>query len=74
MWTTTPWTLTSNVAAAVGPDLDYVRARQGDHSYYLSRGTLHMLQGPYEVEAELKGREWRAGPTTDRSMTWSPSG
>ena len=57
VWTTTPWTLTSNVAAAVGPDLDYVRARQGDHSYYLSRGTLHMLQGPYEIEAELKGRD-----------------
>ena len=25
MWTTTPWTLISNVAAAVGPDIDYVR-------------------------------------------------
>jgi isoleucyl-tRNA synthetase len=25
VWTTTPWTLISNVAAAVGPDLDYVR-------------------------------------------------
>src|SRR4029453_12898363 len=27
VWTTTPWTLISNVAAAVGPDLRYVRAR-----------------------------------------------
>jgi isoleucyl-tRNA synthetase len=25
VWTTTPWTLTSNVAAAVGPDLEYVQ-------------------------------------------------
>ncbi len=25
MWTTTPWTLISNVAAAVGPDIEYVR-------------------------------------------------
>ena len=25
VWTTTPWTLVSNVAAAVGPDIDYVR-------------------------------------------------
>ena len=25
VWTTTPWTLISNVAAAVGPDIDYVR-------------------------------------------------
>ncbi|MGD8807217.1 MAG: class I tRNA ligase family protein, partial [Chloroflexota bacterium] len=28
VWTTTPWTLTSNVAAAVGPQLTYVRVRQ----------------------------------------------
>ena len=44
VWTTTPWTLTSNVAAAVGPDLTYVKVRQGDEIFYLSKGTLHMLQ------------------------------
>src|SRR4051794_19027864 len=27
VWTTTPWTLVSNVAAAVGPDVEYVRVR-----------------------------------------------
>ncbi len=62
VWTTTPWTLTSNVAAAVGPDLEYVQVRQGDRSYYLSRGTLRMLRGPYEVLRTLRGREldgWR---------------
>jgi len=57
VWTTTPWTLTSNVAAAVGPDLIYARVRQGDQIYYLSRGTLHMLRGPYEILGELKGAE-----------------
>ncbi|HET7011392.1 MAG TPA: class I tRNA ligase family protein, partial [Anaerolineales bacterium] len=56
VWTTTPWTLTSNVAAAVGPDLDYIQVRQGDESFYLSRGTLQMLKGPYEVVRELKGK------------------
>jgi isoleucyl-tRNA synthetase len=30
VWTTTPWTLVSNVAAAVGPDVDYVRVRSPD--------------------------------------------
>ena len=30
VWTTTPWTLTSNVAAAVGADLRYVQVRQGE--------------------------------------------
>jgi len=55
VWTTTPWTLSSNVAAAVGPDLAYVKVRQGDEFLYLSRGTLHMLKGDYEVEEELLG-------------------
>ena len=27
VWTTTPWTLVSNVGAAVGPDVEYVRVR-----------------------------------------------
>jgi len=69
VWTTTPWTLTSNVAAAVGPDLEYVQARQGDQSYYLSRGTLGMLRGPYDIVRTLPGRAmdgWRyEGPFDD---------
>lgn len=55
VWTTTPWTLPSNVAAAVGPELTYVKVRQGDDFLYLSKGTLHMLRGPYEVVAEMPG-------------------
>jgi isoleucyl-tRNA synthetase len=55
VWTTTPWTLTSNVAAAVGPDLIYVKVKAGDEILYLSRGTLHMLRGPYEVLEEMPG-------------------
>jgi isoleucyl-tRNA synthetase len=40
VWTTTPWTLTSNVAAAVGPELDYVKVQQDGWVYYLAKGTL----------------------------------
>jgi isoleucyl-tRNA synthetase len=39
VWTTTPWTLISNAAAAVGPDIEYVRVR--------SRGDL---RGPDAVD------------------------
>jgi isoleucyl-tRNA synthetase len=67
VWTTTPWTLTSNVAAAVGAELRYVRVRQGDEEFWLGRGTLKQaLQGPFQVLEEKLGRElegWRyAGP------------
>jgi isoleucyl-tRNA synthetase len=67
VWTTTPWTLTSNVAAAVGKELRYVRVRQGDEVYWLGRGTVKQaLDGPFQVLEERPGRElegWRyAGP------------
>ncbi|MGQ9501092.1 MAG: class I tRNA ligase family protein [Anaerolineae bacterium] len=55
VWTTTPWTLTSNVAAAVGPELTYVKVRHNGEILYLSKGTLHMLKGPYEILAEMPG-------------------
>jgi isoleucyl-tRNA synthetase len=57
VWTTTPWTLTSNVAAAVGPDLTYVKVRQGDHTLILSKGALSILEGQHEVLEEMAGTE-----------------
>ena len=80
VWTTTPWTLTSNVAAAVGPDLDYVKVRMmlTDEVLYLSKGTLHMLRGKYEVLQELKGRDmlgWTYdGPFDDLTAEQQPGG
>ena len=57
VWTTTPWTLTSNVAAAVGPDLVYVRVRQGEETFYLSKGALSILKGDYVVLEEMDGTQ-----------------
>jgi isoleucyl-tRNA synthetase len=67
VWTTTPWTLTSNVAAAVGEELRYVKVRQGEETYWLGRGTLkHALAGDFQIVEEKVGRDlvgWRyAGP------------
>jgi len=67
VWTTTPWTLTSNVAAAVGAELRYVRVRSGGDIVWLAKGTLKSaLEGPFEVLEERPGRDlvgWRyAGP------------
>ncbi len=61
IWTTTPWTLSSNVAAAVGPELTYLKVKQGDEVLYLSKGTSKMLRGEqgkdWEVLGTLKGKE-----------------
>ncbi len=80
VWTTTPWTLTSNVAAAVGPDLVYAKVQMADTGeiFYLSRGTLKMLRGKYELLAELKGRDmlgWTYdGPFDDLPAEQAPGG
>ena len=41
VWTTTPWTLTSNVAAAVNVNLDYVKLKASDGAvYYFAKENL----------------------------------
>jgi Isoleucyl-tRNA synthetase len=47
VWTTTPWTLVSNVAAAVGPDVDYVRVRdpQGGRDLVLAAARVADVLG-----------------------------
>ncbi len=67
VWTTTPWTLAANVAAAVGEDLRYVKVRQADATFWLGKGTLKQaLRGPFEVLDEVAGKDlegWRyTGP------------
>src|SRR5579884_675941 len=56
VWTTTPWTLTSNVAAAVNPNLTYVKVRHRDQLYYVAAGafTAHRL------EEDFKQKEYKA--------------
>ncbi|MBV9470762.1 MAG: class I tRNA ligase family protein, partial [Abitibacteriaceae bacterium] len=58
VWTTTPWTLTANVAVALHPDLTYVRARTDDMVVILSKGTVATALKPgYEVLDEMPGRD-----------------
>ena len=40
VWTTTPWTLTSNVAAAVNPNLVYVKVRHEGEILYIAKAAL----------------------------------
>ena len=59
VWTTTPWTLTSNVAAAVGPELTYVKVQHEDGwTYYLAEeAAKQSLIGKWEVVSKLTGEE-----------------
>jgi isoleucyl-tRNA synthetase len=58
VWTTTPWTLTSNVTAAVHPELPYVLVENRGHRFWLSKGALdNAVRGAYSVLDEKPGAE-----------------
>jgi isoleucyl-tRNA synthetase len=60
IWTTTPWTLAANTAAAVNPDLSYVEVSSPDwdHTLILAKDALGVLKEfPGEILREFPGRE-----------------
>ena len=60
VWTTTPWTLLSNAAVAIGGEIDYVRARPagGDEIVVLAAERVeHVLGEGAEVLDRFKGSE-----------------
>ena len=56
-WTTTPWTLISNVALAVHPDETYVKVLHNEQYLILAKACLGVLDGEYEIIAEMQGRD-----------------
>jgi isoleucyl-tRNA synthetase len=57
VWTTTPWTLISNVALAVGKDVAYVKIKHNDKKIILAKERLSVIDGEYEIVEELKGKD-----------------
>ena len=62
VWTTTPWTLSSNVAAAVHPGLTYELVEGGDgRRWWISAGSRHRVAGDAAVVRSRAGLRAR-GP------------
>jgi len=57
VWTTTPWTLISNVALALHPDVTYVKVKHQDQVLILAEERLSVLNGDYDIVESLKGLE-----------------
>ncbi|GMU78906.1 MAG: isoleucine--tRNA ligase [Acidimicrobiia bacterium] len=53
VWTTTPWTLPSNTAVALGPALEYVRVRRADRDVVMAASRVEAVLGP---DAEVVSR------------------
>src|SRR5690554_1992838 len=56
-WTTTPWTLISNVALVVNPSETYVKIKHQGEYLYLASECLHVIEGDYEIVEEIQGKE-----------------
>ncbi|MDF2677213.1 MAG: ileS [Bacillota bacterium] len=63
-WTTTPWTLLSNVGLTVHPEVDYLKIRTKDTEeaqgevLYISKPLVDkVIKEEYEVLAEMKGKD-----------------
>jgi isoleucyl-tRNA synthetase len=60
VWTTTPWTLPSNVACAVGPNIAYLKVQDGDSKYIIAKdriGVYYKDPSQYTVVEELTGKQ-----------------
>ena len=62
IWTTTPWTLIANAAAAVGKDFDYVLLKANNKEYILAKALVEKVAHDakwenYQILKEFKGKE-----------------
>jgi isoleucyl-tRNA synthetase len=59
VWTTTPWTLPSNLLLAVHPDVDYVWVKRDGETLVLAKELVNAVlgEGPHEIVRTAKGRE-----------------
>jgi isoleucyl-tRNA synthetase len=71
VWTTTPWTLPSNLLLAVHPDVEYVRVRRDGETLILARELLERVlgEGEHEIVATLAGRDLE-GLRYERLFDW----
>ena len=58
VWTTTPWTLPSNVALCMNAEYDYVEIKVGDETYVLAEALVPTLFEDYEVISRKKGKDY----------------
>ncbi|MDX2313700.1 MAG: isoleucine--tRNA ligase [Gammaproteobacteria bacterium] len=74
VWTTTPWTLPSNLALAVGADLDYAFVESGGESLILARDLVDSVlrDAPYTVTKVVKGAEF-VGARYQRLFDYLPA-
>ncbi|MCH7479188.1 MAG: isoleucine--tRNA ligase, partial [SAR324 cluster bacterium] len=74
VWTTTPWTLPSNTALAVNPEVEYAWVQTGGETLILAKALLETVLGetPHTVERVVRGAEL-AGQRYQRLFEYLPA-
>jgi len=67
-WTTTPWTLPSNLALCLGPQIDYVKIQDGDEYFILAKGRL----GSYYKDADAVQILWTKKGSELGNISYQP--
>jgi len=57
VWTTTPWTLISNTAVAVGEEIDYLIVALEDEQYVVAKELVSNLFEEFKILKEFKGKD-----------------
>ncbi len=60
VWTTTPWTLPSNVVLAVGLDIEYLKVKDGESTFILAKDRLSVYyndKSEYEIIETITGKD-----------------
>ncbi len=71
VWTTTPWTLISNVALAVHPQIEYVKVSHKGENLILAEERLAVLDGEFAIIDHYKGSAL-AGKEYERLFDYIP--
>ena len=74
VWTTTPWTLPSNLALAVGLDVDYAYVESGGETLIVAKDLVDSVlrDAPYKVTKVVKGAEF-VGTRYQRLFDYLPA-
>ena len=57
IWTTTPWTLPSNVAIAINPQIDYALVHEGDKKIFVAASRVNSIFSEPKIIKSLKGSQ-----------------
>lgn len=71
VWTTTPWTLISNVALAVNPEIEYVKVENKGEKLILAKPRVSVLDGEFVVIDSYKGSDL-FGKEYERLFNFNP--